>query len=144
MRSFRLLLRGGKLTFSGLTLFGGARIRVTGLRPHKANLFTTYSLREGPLNGLRLGGGVRYDAANYAGQDAQRRVLRGRSFTNVDLMASYTRKILGRRTTFQLNVRDAFRNDSAVSPSVINPSGNWDTILISPPRQLTATVRVAY
>jgi outer membrane receptor for ferric coprogen and ferric-rhodotorulic acid len=121
-----------------------SRQRVTGLRPHKANLFTTYNFREGSLAGVRLGGGIRYDAANYAGQDAQGRVLRGRSFTNVDLMAAYTRKVFGRRTTFQLNVRDAFRGDPAVSPSVINPSGNWDTIIISPPRQVTATVRVAY
>ncbi|MSU49521.1 MAG: TonB-dependent receptor [Opitutus sp.] len=121
-----------------------ARNRVTGLRPHKANVFTTYALREGRLNGLRFGGGIRYDAANYAGQDTQGRALRGRSFTNVDLMASYTRKFFGRRTTLQLNVRDAFRNDPDVGPSVINPSGNWDTIIISPPRQITATVRVAY
>lgn len=121
-----------------------SRQRVTGLRPHKANMFTTYSFREGKMNGLRVGGGLRYDAANYAGQDAQRRALRGRSFTNLDLMASYSRKFFGRRTTFQVNVRDALRAEPAISPSVINASGNWDTIIISPPRTVTVTVRVAY
>jgi outer membrane receptor for ferric coprogen and ferric-rhodotorulic acid len=120
-----------------------ARSIVTGLRPHKANLFSTYAFKDGSLRSLRVGGGLRYDSANYAGQDANGRVLKGRSFFNVDLMTSYTRKFWGRQTTLQVNVRDAFRDDPKVSPALINASGNWDTIIISPPRQITFTLRIA-
>jgi hypothetical protein len=37
-----------------------------------------------------------------------------------------------------------FRDDPAVGPSVINASGNWDTIIINPPRSVTFSLRVAY
>jgi len=122
-----------------------SRSRVTGLRPHKANVFTTYAFKDGRLKGLRLGGGIRYDAANYAGVDATTgAIVRGRSFTNVDLMAAYTRKLFDHPCTIQLNVRDALRDEAAVSPSVINTSGTWESIIISPPRQITLTLRLAY
>jgi iron complex outermembrane receptor protein len=129
---------------TNLATRGRQRAVVTGLRPHKANVFTTYALKEGWLRGVRVGGGVRYEAANYVGVDSAGRTLRGRSFTNVDLMSSYTRKIFGRPTTLQVNVRNVFRDDPAVGPSVINASGNWDTIIINPPRSVTFSLRVAY
>lgn len=120
-----------------------SRSRVTGLRPHKANLFTTYAFKEGRFSGLRVGGGVRYEAPNYAGTNTDGSVYEGRSFTAVDLMAAYTRSLFKKPVTLQLNVRDAFREDPWYGPSVINASGNWDTLVIQPPRQFTFTVRVA-
>lgn len=120
------------------------RTRVTGLRPHKANLYTTYALKEGTLKGVRLGGGIRYEAANFAGQDASGKNYRGLAFTNVDLMAAYTRKIWGRTCTFQVNVRNALHGDAKVSPSVVNASGNWDSIVLQVPRQIDFTLRVAF
>ena len=121
-----------------------ARTRVTGLRPHKANVYTSYSFREGTPKGLRLGGGIRYESANYAGQDAAGKNYRGFAFTNIDLMAAYTRKVWGRNCTFQVNVRNALHGDAKVSPSVVNASGNWDSIVLQVPRQVDFTLRVAF
>lgn len=121
-----------------------ARSKVTGLRPDKANVFTTYSFDEGPLHGLRIGGGVRWDAANYARQDDLGNTIRGRSFTSVDLMASYSREVFSRPCVFQINVRNAFNDDPEVGPSVINPAGTWNALIIQPPREITFTFRMSY
>jgi outer membrane receptor protein involved in Fe transport len=121
-----------------------ARMRVTGARPHKANIFSTYSFKEGALRGSRFGGGVRYDSANYAGQTSRGEILKGRSNTAIDLMAAHTRKLFGHPVTFQLNVRNAFERDPKVGPSVINESGNWDTLILQPPREITFTLRASY
>ena len=121
-----------------------ARMRVTGARPHKANLFTTYSFKDGALRGSRVGGGVRYDSANYAGQTASGDILKGKRNTAVDLMAAHSRRLFGHPVTFQLNLRNAFERDPRVGPSVINESGNWDTLILYPPREITITLRVSY
>jgi iron complex outermembrane receptor protein len=119
------------------------RTKVTGLRPDKANIFTTYAFKAGALRGLRVGGGIRYESANYAGQDAAGNVVKGKASTNLDLMAAYTRKIWNRPFTFQVNARDVTRDEPYVTPAVLNASGNADTIIINPPRQVTFSVRVA-
>lgn len=128
---------------SNLATRTSARTKVTGLRPDKANIFTTYAFKAGALRGLRLGGGIRYESANYAGQDAAGNVLKGEGDTNLDLMAAYTRKIWNRSFTLQVNARDVTRNKPYVTPSVLNASGNADTIIINPPRQITVSLRVA-
>lgn len=121
-----------------------ARSKVTGLRPDKANIFSTYAFKEGKLRGLRVGGGVRFESANYVGTDLGGNVVRGKSFVNLDLLSSYSRKFWGRPVTFQINARDVTRDKPYITPAVLNASGNADTIIINPPRSITFTLRVAY
>ena len=92
----------------------------------------------------RFGGGVRYASANDAGQDSSGRILKGKSSTAVDLMGSHSRRVFGHPVTFQLNVRHVFQRDPRVGPSVINESGNWDTLIIQPPREILLTIRATY
>jgi outer membrane receptor for ferric coprogen and ferric-rhodotorulic acid len=127
---------------SNLRERGLTRLRVTGLRPHKFNLFTSYAFRRDTLRGLRLGGGVRHSSPNWVGQDSRGRELKGISHTSVDLMASYTRELWSRRWSLQANVNDAFLSDAKAGPAVLTPAGMWNSIIVFPPREILLTLRV--
>lgn len=114
----------------------------TGTRPHKSNIFTSYNFSEGFLKGLRIGGGMRYDAANIIGQDENRNVLTGFSHTTYDFFGSYTVKLFGLDTMLQLNVDNAFQNEADSSPAVLTSSGTVNSIIVFPPREVTFRVRV--
>jgi hypothetical protein len=59
-------------------------------------------------------------------------------------MAAHSRRVFGHPVTFQLNVRNVLHRDPKVGPSVINESGNWDTLILQPPREFLLTVRASY
>ena len=121
-----------------------SRSRVLGLRPHKANLYTTYLFSQGALQDLRLGAGVRYEAGTYAGVGSNDEILRGKDMLTLDLMAAYTRPVFGRQCTIQVNVTDALNDEAKIGPAVINPAGTWNTLIIRPPRQITCSLRVRF
>ncbi|MBI5692107.1 MAG: TonB-dependent receptor [Verrucomicrobia bacterium] len=82
-----------------------------GNRPHKANLWTRYSFSSGPLRGLSVGGGWRYQSANVAGVIlTTKRTLWGNPRSLGDLFLQYRTKGLAglwteaARVTYQLNV----------------------------------------
>jgi hypothetical protein len=82
-----------------------------GNRPHKANLWTRYSFSSGPLKGLAVGGGWRYQSGNVAGvQLVTGRQLIGNARSLGDLFLQYRTKGLAglwpekARITYQLNV----------------------------------------
>lgn len=116
----------------------------TGTRPHKFNLFTSYNIDEGPLKGLRLGGGMRYNSANIAGEGSNGETLYGFSHTSYDFFTSYTTQVWGKEMKFQVNIDNAFEDDPSASPAVINSSGSWNSIIVYPPREVTFRVKVKW
>jgi len=121
-----------------------ASTQVQGTRPHKVRIFSTYYFDHGWLKGARLGGAIRYDSRNLAGQDTNGHNLYGLSNTNIDLMASYTTRFMGARWTFQLNIYNVFNPNPRASPAAYNLAGNWDTLLVYPPREISFTTRVDF
>ena len=107
-----------------------------GIRPHKFNLFTNYTFQEGPLGGFTIGGGYRYQSANFLhwedDANGNRTRFWGDSTSYFDLMLRYRTKLNilwgeGVRATFQLNVQNLFddhepivarywRNDTSADP----------------------------
>jgi outer membrane receptor for monomeric catechols len=88
-----------------------------GLRKHKFNVFTAYDIVEGPLKGLTVGGGIRFQGKNIVGVDGLDNILMGRSINYLDLMFRYdfgTRLIRGARTSIQLNVRNVLNKNSLI------------------------------
>ncbi len=85
-------------------------------RPWNANLFTTYTLRDGPLRGLTVGGGANYRGEAILGIDTtdplNHRVVKGRSYYLVNAMLAYELKPWrGVKTKVQLNVDNLLDND---------------------------------
>jgi iron complex outermembrane recepter protein len=80
-----------------------------GTRPHKLNFTTRYRFNEGPLKGLFVGGGARYQGKNYMQRDiVTGRVFWGNERLNADVFAGYRTRLpwINRPVQFQLNVRN--------------------------------------
>ena len=97
-----------------------------GNRPHKANLWTRYSFSSGPLKGLAVGGGWRYQSANIAGVVLSTgRVLEGNPRSLGDLFFQYKTKGLAgmwtnsTRVTYQLNVTN-FLDDRTINATKLD------------------------
>jgi len=110
-------------TFTNFTLADG---KVTlGQMQHKFNFVSNYEFSSGVLNGLTVGGGVRYTSAPVIGYSAtgtpdnvQRVVSKGSDQVFVDLSAGYRRKIhvLGKPVTWTLttNINNVLNNDAFI------------------------------
>jgi hypothetical protein len=118
---------------------GGTKMK--GLRRDKVSVFTNYEFREGFLKGFGVGAGVRYVSAPVIDQDADGMDMYGDSNTSVDFLAKYKTKIMDRDITFQMNVRNAFRDEVEWSPISHVYGGNIDAIVVFPPREFLFTVR---
>ena len=103
-------------------------------REWRANLATNYDFLEGSLKGVGMGGAWRYQSKaavgyeKFVNEDNLVLPLLDRPFfgpaeTNIDLWASYTRKLNDKiNWKIQLNMRNAFGDDDYI-PVVINPDG---------------------
>ncbi len=119
-------------------------------REWRANIATNYNFREGAMKGFGLGGAWRYQSKVAAGYAAQvneddlvlpilNRPFFGPAETNIDLWASYSRKLtdwLGWK--IQLNVRNAFGDDDYI-PVVINPDGRTAVVRNPNPTAVSLT-----
>ncbi|MDQ8198010.1 TonB-dependent receptor plug domain-containing protein [Pelagicoccus enzymogenes] len=88
-----------------------------GLRKYKANLFATYDFKDGPMDGLSVGGGVRYNSANIVGVDQDGNVLKGEALEYVDLRLSYkfSQKLFDKVAwDIGLNVSNLFEQDGII------------------------------
>ncbi len=101
-----------------------------GNRPHKANLWTRYTFTSGPLRGLGLGGGWRYQSANVAGVIlATGQKLWGNPRSLGDLFFQYkTKGVAGiwadtTRVTYQLNVTN-FLDDRTIIATKLDRDTN--------------------
>lgn len=116
--------------------------RVIGLRRHKFSVFTNYAVEAGRLKGLRFGGGVRFVDAPVVGKDSAGREKRGRSNTELDAFAAYRARLLDRRVTFQVNVRNALHGEPRWSPINQIYGKNNESIVVFPPREILFTTRI--
>jgi iron complex outermembrane recepter protein len=108
-----------------------ARVRLEeeqayGNRPHKANVWTRYAFSSGPLRGLAVGGGWRYQSANVAGVVLQSgRTLWGNARSIGDLFFQYKTKGLAgmwtdaTRVTYQLNINN-FLDDRTINATKLD------------------------
>lgn len=93
-------------------------------RRHKANLVSRYSFSSGPLKGLFIGGGYRYQSKNLAGRTAlpEAAPIWGRAISVADVFAGYTvRKVpLFGEVRLQLNVANVFDQDKPLETLFFN------------------------
>lgn len=124
-----------------------------GVRPHKANLWTRYSISEGKLKGFTIGGGYRYQDGNVAGINLDTGAkLIGNDTSLFDFMSSYrTKGFFGfgdQQTTYQVNISNLLDANTLVASKMFR-----DTVTGEPynkrvyrldPRQVTFTVRLSF
>jgi hypothetical protein len=88
---------------------GGTKL---GNRKHKASVFTRFNFDSGPLRGLYVGGGYRYQSKMYTGLESElnRREVWAPAMGEADVMAGYSVRGLSknRRLSFQVNVMNVF------------------------------------
>jgi hypothetical protein len=123
-------------------------------REWRVNLVTNYTFLEGKLEGLGLGGAIRWQDASAIGyeiepvEDAAPGTIRpllnrpfyGDSETNTDLWVSYRTTLFDGKVGWkiQLNVRNAFADDSFI-PVVANPDGRIAVVRNPPTREFFIT-----
>jgi iron complex outermembrane recepter protein len=79
-----------------------------GAAPHSYSLWTSYKVTEGPLEGLRFGGGfVRADGPIPQSPTANNRWIIEDGYTEFDVFARYETKLFNTPTTFGVNVDNA-------------------------------------
>jgi hypothetical protein len=122
--------------------------KTRGQREWRANFITTYRFTGGPLKGLDIGGGVRWEdraIIGYLADEADpsysldpNRPVYDKPITHVDLWAGYGfrcpwlgRKVRGRA---QINVRD-LTESGGLLPIAVNPDGETSVFRIVDPRQ---------
>ena len=113
-----------------------------------AHLWTTYDVPGGPLQGLKVGGGITYTGAApylYEGLNPPNIA----AWQTVDLMASYGFTVQGRRVTAQINAtnildRRYFTDIQAAGfPSAVGGYGGV-TALYGQPRTIIGSIRVGF
>jgi iron complex outermembrane receptor protein len=82
-------------------------LRLEGAAPHRLTLWTSYAFPQSPLTGLRIGGGL-----VWAGGPIQQfgtsvnRFVREDGYTEIDLFARYSTKLLQRAVTLGVNINN--------------------------------------
>lgn len=92
-------------------------VALAGNRKYKVTLFTAYEFDDGPLRGVRVGGGYRHYSKMPIGQYPDRSIQYGPSFWDSLAMLGYrfahVRHPWLRRVSLQLNVSNVFNEDDA-------------------------------
>lgn len=126
-----------------------------GNRPHRANLWTRYTFSSGPLRGLAIGGGWRYQSANVAGVIlSTRRTLWGNPRSVGDLLLQYRTRglaglwVIATRVTYQLNVSNVL-DDRTINASKLDEDSVTGTVLYrrafrEDPRNAAFTLRLEF
>jgi iron complex outermembrane receptor protein len=126
-----------------------------GNRPHKASLWTRYSFASGPLRGLAVGGGWRYQSANVAGVILSTgRTLLGNPRSLGDLFLQYRTKGLAglwvdaARVTYQLNITNVL-DDRTINATKLDEDTVTGVIFYrrafrEDPRQFAFTLRLDF
>lgn len=111
-----------------------------GYTKYRANLFTRYNVKSGPLKGFYFGGGINWRDKTFRGnadlnRDGTAEAVWGPAYSIVSLLGGYQTRLLGRPTTFALNLNNVFDKEYYRATSL--SSGSWGE-----PRtfKLTATV----
>ena len=119
-------------------------------REWRINAATNYSFSEGVLKGFGVGGAWRYQSKAAVGYERQinadgillpllDRPFFGPSASNIDLWASYSRKLNDKiNWKIQLNIRNASGDDDYI-PVVINPDGRTAVVRNPNPKEIYLT-----
>jgi iron complex outermembrane recepter protein len=97
-------------------------LRLEGAAPHRVSFFNSYTVDEGPMEGLRIGGGITWADGPIPQFGTPSNILVAEDgFTLVDFFVRYPTEIGGRNVTFGLNIDNAFdelfvRGRGALSP----------------------------
>jgi outer membrane receptor protein involved in Fe transport len=85
---------------------------ILGNRKHKASVFTRYSFERGPLNGVYLGGGYRFQSRAPLGFDSNERLLWSDTQGEADALLGYKIRrdlwFLKKGLSLQLNIKNLF------------------------------------
>jgi iron complex outermembrane recepter protein len=119
-----------------LSINGNQGKQLGGVPRHSGSLWTTYEIQDGDLRGFKFGGGM---LARSLAQGDNFNDFHTAGYATLQLMAAYETKILGSKTTFQLNGNNML--DTRYY-SVIYP-GPYSTIT-GAPRNFKASVRVEF
>lgn len=127
-----------------------------GQAKQRGTLRSTYRFEQGPLAGLSVGGGLRYEgkaviAFSSTVDPTTRQIVKTGAYrgaqTFADLNFGYRTKatLFGRKTnwTFQLNVNNALDNDDLV-PLVIAPGGRYVSYRFPTPREFIFSARMTF
>ena len=115
-----------------------------GMRPHKASVFTRYTLSSGRFKGVFFGGGARFQSSNIIQKNfVTDEIYRGQAIFQVDALAGYTTRLaVGERKIrcrFQLNVRNLL---DETKPLIGRYNSNFSGIrrvILQDPRSLRLT-----
>jgi outer membrane receptor for ferric coprogen and ferric-rhodotorulic acid len=97
-------------------------LRLEGAAPHRVSFFNNYTFSDGPMEGLRIGGGVTWADGPIPQFGTPLNILVAEDgFTLVDIFARYPTMIGDQRVTFGLNIDNVFnelfvRGRGALSP----------------------------
>ncbi|MBT5815836.1 MAG: TonB-dependent receptor [Opitutales bacterium] len=97
-------------------------LRLEGAAPHRVSFFNSYTIDEGPMEGLRIGGGVTWADGDIPQFGTPSNILVAEDgFTLVDFFLRYPTEIGGQNVTFGLNIDNVFdelfvRGRGALSP----------------------------
>ena len=118
-----------------------------GVRPHKANVFTRYTLSEGRLKGFFIGAGARYQGRAILQRDFDTDTLyRGPSLFEMDALLGYSTRLNwggtnGTRLKLQLNVSNLLNDDDPIVARYNSDFSGIRRVQLVDPRsyRLTAT-----
>lgn len=129
-------------------------------RPYKANGFARYSFDSGPLKGVFVGGGVRWQDKNVLqrdivgfdalGKDILGKILYGPEIFNVDALVGYSTRLnsslFGRGTTLraQLNVANVLDNDDVQVIRLNRVGDGYWRVVPREPRSFRLTVSLGF
>ncbi|MCZ6674214.1 MAG: TonB-dependent receptor [Verrucomicrobia bacterium] len=83
-------------------------LRLEGATPHRFTLFTNYTVDEGPMEGLRIGGGLVFaDGPIQQFGNIVNRFVTEDGYTTIDLFARYPTMIGDQPVTFGINIDNA-------------------------------------
>ncbi len=145
----------GEIDFELLRVIGVDGVAALGSRPDKWSFFTRYDFSDtGPLRGLYLGGGFRYQSAMNIGlgtgggffnpDDGNPQLQKGNSFTRVDALMGYRTEILDDRPLrLQLNIYNLLDDED---PLIIRrtPEGNIQSWQIVDPMSFRLTASIEF
>jgi len=134
---------------AGLAQQALAGLASTGLRKHKANVFTNYTFTEGPLKNFRVGGGAKYALGpiwHHVNPLVGTKVFGGQ--TLFDAVFGWNKDFEKYNLDLQLNIRNLFNSDNlqiSRLDDALSPDGDYDPfrVILNPGRdiKLKATFR---
>lgn len=120
-----------------------------GQRKYGANLWTRYSFSDGPLKGVFIGGGGRYQSKNVIGTDSTGELVYGRQLVLVDALVGYETKVSVRGRSYPVEVQLNVNNLLDTDRYQIYTVAWWNAAIperigLQEPRKFTLSAKVSF